>query len=156
MRILAQLPVLLILAATPALAGDFFAYEQDNGTLAFSDEFAKVPARYRSNVERRSSQKLTAYSRHTEVQRYPNLRGSNPEGMGEVRNPGIVFETAKPMMLVNAGQGLQVPVQIDAGEDAPKVEVRYAYRWVNGRYTPFTIVRQGDRVLAEIERPSGN
>ena len=56
MRILAQLPVLLILAATPALAGDFFAYEQDNGTLAFSDEFAKVPARYRSEVERRSSQ----------------------------------------------------------------------------------------------------
>jgi hypothetical protein len=156
MRILAQLPVLLVLAASPALAGDFYSYEQDNGTLAFSDEYAKVPARYRPQVEKRSSQGLRAYPRHTEVQRYPNLRGSNPEGVGELQNPTLVFENAQPTMLVNAGQGLQVPVAIGMGEDAPKVEVRYAYRWVNGRYTPFTIVRQGDRVLAEIERPGGN
>ena len=53
MRILVQLPVLLVLCASPALAADFYAYEQDNGTLAFSDEVAKVPARYRDQVERR-------------------------------------------------------------------------------------------------------
>jgi len=154
MRILVQLPVLLVLCASPALAKDFYAYEQDNGTLAFSDEVAKVPARYRDQAERRSEQALVAYPRHTRVERYPNLRGNNPEGMGEALNPNVAREVAgQRTILINAGQGLQVPIVV--GEDQPKVDVRYAYRWSNGRYTPFTIVSQGDRVIAEIERPTG-
>jgi len=153
MRILVQLPVLLVLVASPALAGDFFAYTQDNGTLAFSDDVARVPERYRPNVARRRSQALTEYARHTEVQRYPKLVGASAEDAGQGRGASVVIEGQPPMMLVNAGQGLQVPVAI--GEDVAKVEVRYAYRWSNGRYTPFTIVSQGDRVLAEIERPTG-
>lgn len=146
--------VVFLLFAGRAYAGTaVYSYTQDNGTLAFSDEYERVPARYRAHSDRHSNESLIDYPRHTLVQRYPELRSQNPEGVGEVRAPGVTIHAQQPTMMVDAGQGLLVPVAV--GEEAGKVEVSYSYRWSNGRYTPFTVVRQGDRVLAEIERPSG-
>ena len=57
------------LVATPALAGSFFQYTDDQGTVCYTDDFDRVPDKYFDQTVERTSEELekSVEKRWTEV-----------------------------------------------------------------------------------------
>ena len=146
---------LLCLAGIPAAArADVFAYEQDNGTKAFTDKLERVPAKYKAKVQRRADPKLFEYSRTTIIPAKPAAKKAAPAvapaPVAFASGDSLAIQQATPRQaLIEVTPGLSIPVDL---EDEAPVRVERKYRWIGGRYAPITIVRQGERVLAEIEQ----
>jgi hypothetical protein len=129
-------------------AGDYYSYTTDEGTLAFTDEAKRIPARYRNAAERHADRGLVEYSRSSFVARGVGaVQATTPdEDRAATREadaapaPGGIALEAAPGVWVPAGSG-----------DAPVV-VESAYAWRDGIYRPQTIVRRGDEVIAVIGR----
>jgi hypothetical protein len=138
---------------------DVYAYEQDNGTRAFTDKLERVPAKYKAKAERRPEPKLAEYPRTTLVAVPPRVReGSERTGTvarafrGYADESTSAYAEPKRTLLVEPVRGLSIPVEVEGDEP---VRVERTFRWIGGRYTPVRIVRQGARVLAEISEDSG-
>ena len=148
MRTKLLLSLLLGLSAVPAAAGaEMYRYETDEGTVAFTDDLKRVPSRYRAGAETLAIQKFWDYPRLTIVP-----RGATTEAGSSLAGPQDLAAAAEPTapiepseVRVELSEGVWATVQADP--EAP-IEVDHEYRWVDGRYTPHTIVRQGDRILA--------
>ena len=143
---------LLCLAGIPSAGrADVFAYEQENGTKAFTDKLERVPARYKAKAQRRADPKLWEYKRTTIVT--PAARTPQRPVEPVIAFPGgdslASQEVAPRRALVEVTPGLTIPVELE--DDSP-LRVERKYRWIGGRYAPVVVVRQGDRVLAEIEK----
>lgn len=143
---------LLCLAGMPAAAAraDVFAYEQENGTKAFTDKLERVPAKYKAKVQRRADPKLWEYKRTTIVAA-PARTPKRPLEVQEFYSGDSLArqEVAPRRAIVEVAPGLSIPVDLE--DDAP-VRVERRYRWVAGRYMPVTVVLQGERVVAEVEK----
>jgi hypothetical protein len=145
---------LLCLAGSPAAArADVFAYEQENGTKAFTDKLERVPAKYKAKAQRRADPKLWDYKRTTilALPARPKVmkRAVEPVRGFEAGDSLASREAAPRQAFVEVTPGLTVPIDVD---DESPLRVERKYRWIGGRYTPVVVVRQGDRVLAEIEK----
>ena len=144
---------LLCLAGIPAAArADVFAYEQDNGTKAFTDKLERVPARYKGQAKRRPDPKLFEYPRTTILAtpargKATLKRSLQPEPV--MLGAGDSLARPERQAMVEVTPGLTIPV--DLSDESP-LRVERKYRWIGGRYAPVVVVRQGDRVLAEIEK----
>jgi hypothetical protein len=147
------LACLLGLAGIPAaVRADVFAYEQENGTKAFTDKLDRVPAKYKAKAQRRPDPKLWEYKRTT-ILAPPAKTSRSPvspafvtlEGGDSLATQDVVSRRA----LVEVTPGLTIPVDL---EDESPLRVERKYRWIGGRYAPVVVVRQGDRILAEIEK----
>jgi len=57
------------LVATPAMAGSFFQWTDDQGTICFSDDIDRIPERYFDEAVERTSEELekSVEKRWTEV-----------------------------------------------------------------------------------------
>jgi hypothetical protein len=142
---------------------DYYSYTQENGTKAYTDDARRVPARYRDAAETHAEKPLAEYKRFTASEK-PRRPGERVYSEEELRaatfrerllaeEPEIREEaprTPRRTIDVEIG-GLTVPVEDDALATEPLFVERGVYRWYKGRYTPFTIVRRGNRVLSEIE-----
>jgi hypothetical protein len=160
MRI-APVVLLAFCFAVPAQAMRAFHWETDTGTLAYADAKDRVPSRYLDRAKLIDVPALRDYARLTISQHSLRAPGAAvaaavpaapaPEAP-EIGTPLISPVIAAPQtILVQAGNGVMIPVPA-AGLDptAPiRVEKR-VYRWEDGLAYPFTIVKQGDRVLVEI------
>jgi hypothetical protein len=145
---------LLCLAGIPAAArADVFAYEQDNGTKAFTDKIERVPAKYKAKAQRRPDPKLFEYPRTTIVAVKPEPKKAvRPVEPAPAYVSGDSLASSQPaprQALIEVTPGISIPVDLE--DDSP-LRVERRYRWIGGRYTPVTVVSQGERVLAEIER----
>ncbi len=160
MRFAPPLVLLALSLAVPAQAMRAFHWETDTGTLAYTDTKERIPARYADRAHVIEVPTLQDYARLTVSQPSPRALGQPSAAAvpaplaAEAAQPTVV---AAPVMAtpqaiyVDAGNGLLLPVPT-AGLDpsAPiRVEKR-VYRWEDGLAYPFTIVKQGDRVLVEI------
>ncbi len=144
---------LLCLAGIPAAGrADVFAYEQENGTKAFTDKLERVPAKYKARAQRRADPKLWEYRRTTivaPVAKAPAKPTVEP-AVATLSGDSLASKAPAPRRaLVEVSPGLSIPVDVE--DDAP-VRVERKYRWIGGRYGLVVVVRQGDRVLAEIEQ----
>jgi hypothetical protein len=153
--------VLLALGlAFPAHAMLAFHWETDTGTLAYADEKDRVPARYADRAKLIDVPSLHDYARLTISERsrlvaaapaVPAAPAPEMEALqgGALRvGPAMV---APQTIFVQAGDGVLLPVPA-AGLD-PTLPIRVekrVYRWEDGLAYPFTIVKQGDRILVEI------
>ena len=54
--------------ATPAVAGEIFSWKAENGEVAFTDNPKKIPARYRRQVQTRTSERVEDYARFSSGQ----------------------------------------------------------------------------------------
>lgn len=52
-------------AGTPAVAGTLYHWRTEDGSYAYTDDLRRVPARYRDQVERRTSRPLSGYEHYT-------------------------------------------------------------------------------------------
>jgi len=153
MRLVAWMCFLGLVGSPAAGFADVFAYEQDNGTRAFTDKLERVPAKYKAKVQRRADPKLWDYPRTTITvvkprTADPGARTYEPPRQPPVEEEALVSDAGtRRTMIIEPVRGFSIPVEVEAGEP---VRVERTYRWVGGRYMPVVIVRQGERVLAEI------
>jgi len=147
----------LIGACLPGSASaDVYSYEQENGTVAFTDNAERVPERYRKAMTQTPDRSLEDYERAT--LRVVPARRRAPESPAPASSFTRIPTSApsapagsQGMAYLQAGPGLLVPVPIDPEESDTPIRVSREFRWVDGRYTPLFVVRRGDRVLIETE-----
>jgi hypothetical protein len=145
-------------ALLPALGhADYYSYTKENGSKGYADELKNVPARYRASAERQAERPLSDYARHTRSETpVPAARSCAPCPLPEEQSPAARAHGARApqaptlTLEVTSELDLQIPDSADEADEPITVE-RRVFRWVDGRYRPYTIVRRGDRVLQEIQ-----
>ena len=127
----------------PAAAGaDVFRYETEEGTISFTDDLKRVPARYRDHAERLPDRSLWDHPRVTIVEA---RRDEPTPAPASVEPTAPVAPKADPALALEVSPGLWMELESDL--DAPVV-VKREWRWIDGVFRPHTVVRQGDRILA--------
>ncbi len=136
------------IAAAPALASaDWYRWESENGTVSFTDDAKRVPARHRDGAERISARDLESYARFTRVERHAGPTPWQLEAEAPVAEPAAAGE---PKLHIPIGRGmLELP---DDGSEEPIVVRRGRYAATpDGYYKSHTIVERDGRVLAIVE-----
>lgn len=177
MGALAIVSCLALGLSAPAAAADrIYAWETDEGTLAFTDDPKRIPAQYRGVATSRPRADLGRYERASVVEstgtaphadrlarRLAYLRGAN--GAIAVAMPGIPGSgSAEAAFLVRtSGSSRGVSTQVgfpvsqgpgDSGEPIVTDNVRVMPRDSDAT-RHITVVRQGDEILS-IVRPQLN
>jgi hypothetical protein len=138
--------LLLFSWIVPAGAGaDTFRYETDEGTIAYTDDFKRVPARYREAATKIPTRSLWTYPRVTPVPRSATTTAAWPAPKHEAAAPSRAQPAQSRSLSFEVSPGLSV--QFDPQEGGP-IRVEREYHWVKGAFRPHTVVRQGDRILA--------
>jgi len=136
------------IALAPALAeADWYHYEADNGTVSFTDDLKRVPARHRDAAQRITARDLESYARFTKVERHAGPAGWQVESDAPAAEP---YSAAPSSIHVPIGRGtLEIP---DDGSEAPIHVRRGRYVWTDDGYLKsHTIVERDGRVLAIVE-----
>ena len=160
---------LSLMLAVPAVAGTVHSWKTEAGTLAFTDDVKRIPARYRASVSSRELGGLGDYVRFSgadeksktlyaaRVQaRLNRLRNANgavalalPSGEGEA---AFLVRTSGG----DNGVSTQVGFPLADAEEEPIVTNNVRMMPENSIATRHvTIVRQGDRILSVV-KPSLN
>lgn len=126
---------------------DYYRYETEDGTIAVTDDLKRVPAVYQEKARAIPETSLWDYERITIVSRRPEF-GVQAKPASAASAPLVVpvLPPARPLVRVELREGVWLHREVDP---EPAVEVEQTHRWVDGSYRPFTIVRQGDEILAE-------
>ena len=150
--------VLVVALFAPATAlADLYRYETESGTIAFTDDVNRIPARYRPDAKRQTERGLQSYRRLTVVPRgatYAPKRVFEEES--EPRKPEAAESApapATPSLEIAIDRRSAIEIPLDS--DEPITVLRDQYRYLDdralGTYKPFTVIKQGDKVIAEIE-----
>lgn len=154
----ARLALLLSLFVLPATASaDYWEYRTDSGTLAYTDDTQKIPARYRGSAVKRQNRSLSNYARLS-VSKPGASIASTKTGLDlgalereEARRRGrlVVARTAPMGMGLELTEGVLVPLTDEIDEPYVVERNQYLTR-SDGVTTTFTIVTKGGRPLAII------
>jgi hypothetical protein len=158
MRIILTAALAVALLAPAAAFADLYRYETEQGTVAFTDDVERVPARYRASAKRQEVQNLKSYSRLTVVPRgatYAPAETFAEEAAVETQTsePGQEAVAARPSVEISlgAGQAIELPL----GSDKPITVRRNQWRHITdeglGYMKPFTVIEQDGETIAEIE-----
>jgi hypothetical protein len=142
--------------ATPAVAGEIFSWQTENGEVAFTDNPKKIPARYRSQAQKRTSERIEDYAQFSsgqpeETNRYAEklaervdyLRWFNSDREAQAEQPNTVAGVAS----INVrGIDLRLP----ASESDGPIIVQDVRVMGDGQIATRhdAVVRQGGRTLA--------
>ena len=172
-RLGAQLTLAMALAALPlgALA-EYWQYETEDGTVAFTDDPKRIPTRYRAGAEKQVDRAVWDYERATISKRgaaRETLQTElDPERIAELVPayaptpalgpvpetwiPGGPIPTPPAPTRVRVDLGGGSSIEADAQSDAPIRVERQHYRTNSrGITAPHTVVTQGGRTIAIIE-----
>lgn len=147
------MPSLILLGALgmclplPA-AADYYRYETDNGSIAFTDDPEQIPARYRDSARPMAEQSLHDWERTTRVE-----PGAHPKPAPQVRSATPDAAAGTEVVTLDAGHDLDVDVSVRSDEPIT-IDKRVMRPDPDGKGTvEYTVVRQGDRVLMEVREP---
>ena len=134
-------------------AADYYRYETESGTVAFTDDLKQVPKRYRADVERLKPNALGDYPRLSvaDSSRSISVPRTSVDEPDRNRPASRQPQTERARTVtIEVAPGILVDV-FPQGDEPIRVE-EWTHRWEDGILQPYTIVRQGDRVLLEIKR----
>jgi hypothetical protein len=158
MRIILTAAVAAALLAPAAAFADLYRYETEQGTVAFTDDLERVPARYRASADRLESRELASYSRLTVVPRGATYAPVEPfeveeaEAAGESESEAAVAEPRPSVELgLGASDALELPLDSDKPITVRRNQWRYVVEEGLGYLKPFTVIEQDGEVIAEIE-----
>ena len=158
MRIILTAALAAALLAPAAAFADLYRYETEQGTIAFTDDVERVPARYRASATRQEVRGLESYPRLTVVPRGATYAPADPFAEREAveaerSEPGREAVAARPSVEIGLGAG--DAIELPLGSDGPITVRRNQWRRtvVDGLgYTkPFTVIEQDGETIAEIE-----
>ncbi len=136
------------IAVAPALASaDWYRWESENGTVSYTDDQKRVPARHRDGAERIAVRDLESYGRFTRVQRHA---GPTPWQLTPEATEAEPTSAEAPKIRVQIGAGsLEVP---DDDSQGPVHIRRHVWMSTGDGYTKqHTIIERDGRELAVIE-----
>ena len=157
------------LALAPQLAAaDYWRYETETGSVAFTDDPKNIPAKYQASAKAVKEESLFDYSRLSVVDPVP---AAAPTRAGVAKDAAVpVFpwpvaqtetEERGSNVTLNVG-GLQLNVEGEGDEDEPLYVDRGQYQDMDGEFfdrnvitSPTTIVRRGNKPLAYIDERGG-
>jgi len=165
-----------MIAATLALgllprvaAADYWRYQSDSGSTAFTDDAKNIPAKYRASAERIPEQPLSSYPRLSVVD--PVRPAPTPNGVGEApavpvfpwpvasAAPAVPPAPVPPQDRVSMEvDGVRIDVDSELGQDEPISVDKRQWTDADGNYfqhgeymVPTTVIRRGDKPLAYID-----
>jgi len=157
---------LLFVLTGPAQAGDVYSWRTEDGGTAFTDDLKSIPARYRSQVERREVAALSGYERfsrqdaaaadsHAErlAERLERLRALNGNRVGVPRARSPRAEAPGSLTLRNGNrEGAEIDLSLPAGASASgePIVVETVKMRLRGSSViqDAEVVRRGDEILA--------
>ena len=158
----------LLLGLLPQAArAEYWRYETDSGSIAFTDDAKNIPAKYREHAQKIAEQSLDGYRRLSIVQKQPALTlksvAPDPGYAGYAQAPmsnRIATEDMQPGQTIHR-LGINVSgVQVDIDADSNEPIYVDKSQWVDregdyfdhgGVMAPTTVIRQGGRTLAYID-----
>lgn len=152
---LTAMPSLLVLGALvfclPLTAGaDYYRYETDNGSVAFTDDPEQIPTRYRDAAIVVLEQSLHDWNRTTRVEPAPRpAPRAVPQVLHRLESRPA---RASDSLTLDVADGIEVDMTTRSREPII-VEKRVLRPDDEGSTVMYTIVRQGDRLLMEIREP---
>lgn len=158
------LGVLVVLGlSSSSFAGTVFTWETDDGTISFTDDAKRIPARYKASATKKDLSPLKTYPRYTPAGRRSAAEGTEqarvPSGDGQTAGAqgGLVISPGFDGRAISFGgsrYGSGVRYQVPQGEAAateagPTVIETMRVRPENSMATrTITVVRQDGRVVA--------
>lgn len=152
MRSLGIIAVVAGLLLPGGAAADYLKYTNESGTLCFTDDAKRVPARYRDQAERIPERGLASYERLTIVPRAASIAPAEDVWAEPAEPVPDEAEAAPSGMTFQVPAGAGTSLEISTSEGHP-VHVRTGRgRWTDdGYYKPHVTVEQDGKTLAEIE-----
>jgi hypothetical protein len=161
MRITLTAVVVAALLAPAAASADLYRYETEQGTIAFTDDPERIPARYRASATREAPRDLASYPRLTIVPRGatvappPAAEAEPQEASAPQPEQAVTAAAPAPRATYEIGLGGGSALELPVDPTKPVVVRRYQWRYVDdgalGTWKPFTVIEQDGEVLAEIE-----
>jgi hypothetical protein len=144
-----MLLVALALCLPVDATAEYYRYETENGSVAFTDDPEQIPTRYRDSAVPLAEQSLHDYERTTRVE--PDARRQAAPETDRAIQPQV--EAPAETVTLSAGEGMNFDVPANSVEPI-RIEKRIMRPHPDGKGTAeYTIVRQGDRVLMEVVEP---
>ncbi|HTO52524.1 MAG TPA: hypothetical protein VMR50_03980 [Myxococcota bacterium] len=157
----------LALGLVPRLAAaEYWRYETDSGSTAFTDDAKNIPAKYRASALKIAEESLSTYRRLSVVQTTPAVAPRPPayamapeEVTAEPQRPRELAEGLPRQRINRLGINVEgIQVDMDADQDEPITIDKRQYMDGNGDYfdhdgvmAPMTVIRQGGHDLAYID-----
>ncbi|MFI5317311.1 MAG: hypothetical protein ACHQ6T_16550 [Myxococcota bacterium] len=157
----------LALALTPRIAAaEYWRYETDSGSTAFTDDAKNIPAKYRTSAVKIAEESLASYKRLSVVETTsaPKPRRLAADAVTEPVSPWPVGAAAQaPPRPSYPSDRISIDVDgvrvdVDADADEPITIDKRQYMDMNGEFfdhggtmAATTIVRRGDKPLAYID-----
>ena len=156
--------VLAVGLAGPA-AAEIYSWRTEDGSYAFTDDSKAIPARYRDQVQVRSSSSLQSYKRFTPKDdkasksyeerlalRLERLRAMNASSAAAQRSAPTAPAAARETVSLRAGKGVRVDIPSDEGDEPLVTETIFVRRDGKAVVQPMRVTRRGDRIIS-IEKP---
>ena len=154
-----------LLLAPAAASADFYQYETEDAVISFTDDPARIPARYADVAERKADRPLADYERLSVAKRGASIATAAttivPGPLVESRAPvagsaARTEEAAPPPKTQRVSLQLDdaIVLEVDTDGDEPIYVDRRRYITRNGIMAPHTVVSRGDKPLVYInDRP---
>ena len=148
-------PVLLL----PALAhAELWRYETESGSVAFTDDAERIPARYAEKAVKLEDRSLQDYERTTISEPGASIESAvttiDLEALDEELAPATGSSEAGAKQRVNVYVDGRIQLDVEADSDEPIYVDKGQYVLRKGILSPHTIVSRGGKTLIVIdERP---
>lgn len=148
--------------SSSSIAGTVYTWETDEGTLSFTDEQKRIPAKYRLSAKTKEMGSLASYPRYTPTgdthvshsEQNASLQGPRAGQTADVQEAGAAGFDGRAISVgggrYGGGLRMQVPLASEADADGePMVVDTIRVRPDNSLATrTVTVVRQGGRIVA--------
>ncbi|MCH2184540.1 DUF4124 domain-containing protein [Myxococcota bacterium] len=154
-----SLTVLLVgstLFATQATAGTVYRWTTESGTIAFTDEEKRIPARYQGTAQVETLESLDGYPRFTAVQEKADASvATDGATKSTVSAPSRADSAEWPISVMTGSSrygngGISLPVGSPVSEEGEPILIEQRRVKLSSSMATAheTVVRQGDRIIS--------
>ena len=145
----------LAMVAAPAAAENVYRWTTEDGTVAFTDDENRVPARYRETAVIQSLESLSGYGRLTQIQA-ADLQTPTPPAIAKTASASKpILVSGLPMSVMTGSTrygsgGISLPVGGPLSDDSEPVLIEQRRVKLDSSMATAheTVIRQGDRILS--------
>ena len=153
--LLTPLAIGVAMVAAPAAADNVYRWTTEDGTVAFTDDENRVPARYRDAAVIESRESLNGYGRLTQIQGAapetltPPTTGKSASASKPILVSGLPMSVMTGSTRYGSG-GISLPVGGPLSEDSEPVLIEQRRVKLDSSMATAheTVIRQGDRILS--------
>lgn len=154
----------LAAGAGVAGAGTLYSWETEDGTVAYADDWKRVPERYRATAEKRQSESLDGYARYTPQPaaasaEYAARLSARLDHLAKLNAPaaapnGSAAAAGQSRILLQTGSSAVPAIEVPSGDAAGPVVVETKRYKAKGRIVTRhnTTVSQDGKLVAVIKQ----